>query len=120
MPRSALTKIAPTGIDSNATNLTDLSFTTMTAGTDNGVTFKFSRDDLVFVKNDTGTPSFFTIVLPDLDIETTLGAAVTDPQILIGANKLHYFRPTVQMKHSDGLIHIDAGFAGEIAVISGG
>ena len=120
MARSALTKTAPTGIDSHGTNLTDLAFTTMTSGTDNGVTFKFNRNDLIFLKNDSGGASFFTIVLPDLDIETSLGAAVTDPSVLIADGKLHFIRPTIQMKHADGLIHIDAGFAGKIAVITGG
>lgn len=118
MARTALTKIAPTDWTSNGTNLTDLSYTTMSTGSGNGKTFAHDNTDMIVLLNDTGGNATYTIIAEPVPSVTDLGGSITDPTVVVVTAKTHVFRPIAGIRQSDGDVYIDCDVAGKIAVLT--
>ena len=89
-------------MSSNGTNLTDATFTTMSTGSGNGVTFAFDANDLIVLKNTTAGAAVYTFILKSFTGITALGGSTTDPDITVAAGKTHVMQLTDNLKQSDG------------------
>lgn len=119
MARNALTKTTLPTISSGGLNYTDMTFTTMTLGADNGVYFDFDAADLIVLNNTTGGAAEYTLILNPPASITNIGGSVTDPTVTVAAGKAHFIRPTdILRQTTDGDVYIDCDVAGEIAVIN--
>src|SRR5687768_10198774 len=87
MPATSHSKVT---LNRNLTgyNLTDSTdFTTLVAGSGNGVKFSYAADDLVLLKNDTGGAAVFTFKVTSPGSFATFGVTVTHPTKSVAAGK---------------------------------
>lgn len=117
MTRSALTKTTPTAWSSNGTNITDASYTTMSTGDGNGVTFSHDITDVIILLNDSGGTATYTVIAEPVASVTAIGGTITDPDITVANNKTHVLKPIAGMSQTDGDIYIDCDVAGKIIVL---
>lgn len=117
MTRSALTK---TTMARNVTgvNLTDLSYTALTPGTNNGKTWAHLDSDVILLKNGTAGDAVYTFIATVPAGYSTFGATMTSGTITIAAGVTQILRVNEILKDSDGLIKVDCDVAGSIAVLN--
>ena len=118
MTRAAITKITPTSWTSEGTNLTDLSYATLSTGSGNGKTFAHVNTDLIVLYNDTGGNATYTFIAEPVPSVTNLGGVITDPTVVVATAKIHVLRPIAGIRQSDGDVYVDCDVAGKIAVLS--
>lgn len=120
MARTALTATTPTAIASNGTNISDLSGTTMSTGSGNGVEITYKPGDIILLDNITGGNAIFTLVSPPSTQLTVLGASLTDATITVATTKKHIIPPLGQLDQGGSnrlKIFIDCDVAAKIALI---
>lgn len=119
MARTNITAVIIDGVSDGGTNITNLTYETMSTGSGNGVTFTHDGNDLVVLNNPTGGDAVFTLVLAAPDSITDVGGSVTDPTITVAAGETVALRIPDIFKNTDDsdLVYIDCDVAGEIAVI---
>ena len=100
-------------------NLTDSAgFTTLVAGSGNGVKFDYVDDLVVVLKNDSGGAAVFTVKVRTPASFTTYSAGVSHPTINVANNKTYLLRldqsPFVD---ASGDITIECDVAGKVLVL---
>jgi len=119
MARVALTKITPTALTSNATNITDAAETTMATGAGNGVTFAYDKKDLIILNNPTGGNAIYSFIIYDAAGVSAAGGSITDTTITVATTKKHILSELpIIFQQADNLVYVDCDVAGEIAVIN--
>lgn len=101
-------------------NLTDsASFTTMSTGSGNGVTFTYNSTDIVVMKNTTGGAAVYTLKIPTITALSAFGATVTNPTNSVTAAKTEIMRlDPIFADPTTGLVTIECDVAGSILVIT--
>lgn len=105
--------------DSVGYNLTDSAgFTTLVAGSGNGVTFDFADDDLVVLKNDTGGSATFTLKAVLQSAYTAYGVTVTNPTKVVATGKTFLLRLSNVFKGTGNKVTIECSVAGKVLVLT--
>lgn len=118
MARTGITATSIPAIGSNGLNLTDATFTTMSTGDGNGVSFAYDAKDLIVLKNTTGGAATYTFVLVTPSSISSVGGSVTSPTVSVAAGKTHVLRPSDIFEQTDGDMYIDCDVAGDILVLN--
>lgn len=116
MARIAIIAIDLTKTGYNLTDSTD--FTTLSAGSGNGITVLFDPRDILVLKNDTGGPAVFTLLVPGEDKYSDKGITVPDETVTVAAGKTWIYQLTGIFKQSDGKVYVDCDVAGKLLVLS--
>jgi hypothetical protein len=115
----ARTAITATDLTKTGYNLTDSTgFTTLTAGSGNGITVTFDPDDILILKNDTGGSAVFTLKVPGESKYSDKGVTVPDQTVTVANGKTWIYQLTGIFKWGDGKIYIDCDVAGKLLVLS--
>lgn len=116
MARSALTK---TTLARNVTgvNLTDLSYTALTLGANNGKTWAHLESDLIVLSNETAGDAVYTFVLTTPSAYSQFGGSLASGTITLAAGVKQIVRVNDVVKDATGLINVDCDVAGKIAVL---
>ena len=113
----ARTTITATTLTATGYNVTDSSdYDTLSTGAGNGVSFAYSTNDTLVLKNDTGGDAIFTIKVPS---PTNYSARVTIPDdtVTVVTAKEWLYKVTPIFKQTDGNIYIECDVAGKILVM---
>lgn len=115
MARTAITTVS---IPNTGVNITDATYTTMATGTDNGVTFPHDSRDVIILRNDTGGPATFTLIVnvpPEL---TAIGVTPANQTVVVATGKTVLLKPGTAIIGSDTArtIAIDCDVAAKILV----
>lgn len=109
--------ITATTLSAGGYNLTDSSdFDTLGTGDGNGVSFTYSNNDTVVLKNDSGSPATFTIKVPT-PADYSSRVTIPDEAVSVADGKEHLYKITPIFKQSDGNIYIDCDVAGEVLIL---
>jgi len=116
MARTPLTK---TSLARNVTgvNLTDLSYTALTPGSNNGATWAHLESDLIVLSNETAGDAVYTFVLTTPAAYSQFGGSLTSGTITIAAGVKQIVRVNDVLKDANGLVNVDCDVAGKIAVL---
>jgi len=117
MSRADLTKTSLVALTSNGLNLTDATFTTLSTGAGNGISFAYDPSDLIVLKNDSGGSAVYTLKTVQQTSLTAVGVTIPDVSITVANNKTHVFRLSDIFKQSGDLAFIDCDVAGKALVI---
>lgn len=99
-------------------NLTDsVDFSTLVAGSGNGVKFTFEQQLIVLLKNDTGGPAVFTFKAQLGANYTSYGVTLTNPTLSVANGKTYIWRPENIFRASDGFVTIECDVAGKVLVL---
>lgn len=112
----AAAALTATAVPAGGYNLTDATFTTMVAGSGNGVTFDYDGRDLICIKNDTGGAAVFTIKVPTPSAYSGI-VTVGDETVSVADGKT-YLNPILAIfkNVSTGKIIVECDVAGKILV----
>jgi len=100
-------------------NLTDsAAFTTLGAGSGNGVEFAYADAAIVVLKNDTGGAATFTLKASLGSGFTAYGAALTNPTIAVATGKTYLLRLDGVFRDSAGKVTIECSVAGKVLVLT--
>lgn len=100
-------------------NLTDSAdFTALVSGAGNGVSFAWASNDLVVLKNDSGSSATYTIKLGPFNGITNYGGSITNPTIVIANNKSYFARLDSQFADASGNVVIECSVAGKALVVT--
>lgn len=116
MARTAITAVAITDTGYNLTDST--SFATLGTGSDNGVSFAYDSNTLIFLKNDTGSSATYTVKVPTPGTYSGLGLTVPDMTVTVANGKTVILEPNSIFRQTDGSIYIDCSVAGKVLVLS--
>lgn len=98
-------------------NLTDSAdFTTMSSGAGNGVQFDYGADDVIVLKNDSGTTRVYTFLIVVPTNFTSYSAAVTNPTLSVANGKTYFARLNEAFKNASSKVNIECDGAGKILV----
>ncbi len=115
----ARTAITATDLTKTGYNLTDSTgFTTLSAGSGNGITVTFDANDVLILKNDTGGAAVFTLKVPGETKYADKGITVPDETVPVANGKTWIYQLTGIFKQSDGKVYIDCDVAGKLLVLS--
>lgn len=96
----------------------DVTYTTLTAGSGNGVKLSFPDCEQIILYNDTGGAATFTFVLDEPDNYDTLGITFNDKTFSVDNGDFCLVHP--DSRYTDGednMIYIDCDVAGKVAVV---
>lgn len=117
MAAATITKVAipHTSAGYNLTDSAD--FTTLVAGSGNGVQCTHEDDLIVVLKNDTGGSATFTLKIPASSSLTTYGGAITSPTVVVANGKLVQLRlDSLFRSGTTGYVTIECNVAGKVLV----
>lgn len=115
----ARTGISSVSITDTGYNLTDSTgFATLGTGSDNGVSFAYDSNTLIFLKNDTGGAAVYTVKIPTPGNYSGLGITVPDMTVSVANSKTVILEPNAIFRQSDGNVYIDCNVAGKVLVLS--
>ena len=119
MAAATITKVAipHTSAGYNLTDSAD--FTTLVAGSGNGVQFTHESDLIIVLKNDTGGSATFTLKIPASSSLTTYGGSITSPTIVVANGKTYLLRlDTLFRDGSTGYVTIECNVGGKALVLA--
>lgn len=100
-------------------NLTDSAdFSTLVAGSGNGVSFAWASSDWVILKNDSGGSGTFTLKFGPFTAITGYGGSVTNATIVVANNKTYFLRLDSQFSDASGNVVIECSVAGKALVLT--
>lgn len=95
----------------------DVTFTTLTAGSNNGGYFSFADSEMLILYNDTGGAATFTIPLTEPTNYNTLGVTFNDKTFPVDNGDFCLVHPDSRYQDDDGYINLDCDVAGKFAVV---
>lgn len=114
----ARTDITAVVITDTGFNLTDATFTTMSTGAGNGVSFTQDQSQRIILRNDTGGAATYTVKVPTPSSYAPFSLALPDLDISVATGKMYVLEPHSQFRQSDGNVYIDCSVAGKILVLT--
>jgi len=114
MTRSAITAVTLTAGGYNLTDATG--FTAMATGTANGVSFAYNSNDLVVMKNGTGTAATYTLKVPS-PTDYSDRVTIPDETVSVANGKTYLYKLSPIFKQSDGDVYIDCDQTASILVL---
>lgn len=90
MTRVPITTVA---IPNISENITDATYTTMATGADNGVSFSYNSRDVIILRNDTGGPATFTLIVNVSAELTAIGVTPANQTIVLATGKIALLKP---------------------------
>jgi hypothetical protein len=115
MAAVAITPIAQSTSGYNLTDSTD--FETLVAGAGNGVSAPYNDTRLLLLKNTTGGPATFTILLKTISILSDLSITPDDFELVAADGKTYMLKPSDAMNDA-GTLTIECDVAGEVLALS--
>jgi len=97
--------------------MADVTYTTMTSGTGNGVEFSFPDCEQVLIYNDTGGAATFTFLVPEPTKYGELGITFNDKTFSVDNGDFLLVHPDSRYQNTSQQIQVDCSVAGKIAVV---
>lgn len=118
MARSELTTANFIDLEANPEIvIQDITWTALTAGSNNGRYFSFNDSECLLLYNDTGGAASFTIPLTEPDDYSDLNVTFNDKTIALDNTDHKLCVVSSKYKDSTGYINVDCDVAGKIAVV---
>lgn len=96
----------------------DITWETMVAGVNNGVTFEFHESEAFILHNPTGGAAVFTIIIETPTDFSSIGVNFPDRDITVAAGKTHWVTVDSRlMESANRTIRVDCDVAGQIAIV---
>lgn len=95
----------------------DVTYTTMTSGTGNGVEFSFPDCEQVILFNDTGGAATYTFLVPEPDKYNELGITFNDKTFTVDNLDFVFVHPNSRYQNSAQQMQVNCDVAGKIAVV---
>lgn len=113
------TAISADALTATGYNLTDSSdFTTMVAGTGNGVEFSYNATDLIVLKNTTGSTAVYTFKVPSPSNFSAKGVTVPDATVSVANGKTWLYKLSAIFRQSDGDVIVECDQTADILILS--
>lgn len=109
---------ARTAITAASLNITDLAYTTMTLGANNGVEIPYQPGDLLVLYNHTAGPAVYTIKTVQPTVYSAESLTVPDKTFTVAATKMHVLLLTTIWRNADGKLYVDCDIAAKIAMLA--
>jgi len=117
MAAATITKVAIPN-SSAGYNLTDSAgFTTLVAGSGNGVKFTYEQQLVVVLKNDSGGAAVFTFKTILAGGYSSYGVTATNPTLTLATGKTYLWRPNTIFRDSSSFVTIECDVAGKALVL---
>lgn len=114
----ATTAISADTLTATGYNLTDSSdFTTMTSGAGNGVEFSYNANDIIVLKNTTGSTAVYTFKVPNPSTYSDKGVTVPDATVSVANGKTWLYKLSAIFKQSDGDVIVECDQTADILVL---
>lgn len=105
--------VADTGL-----NITDMTMTTMSTGSGNGVMVAYDPAVKLLLRNSTGGAAAYTIKVPTPASYSAQSITIPDKTVTLATGKDMIYKLEAIFKQSDGKVYIDCDVAAKIAAIT--
>lgn len=95
----------------------DITWTALTAGSNNGRYFSFNDAEMLLIYNDTGGAASFTIPITESSDLSALNITYNDKTIALDNTDHKLCVVSSKYKDASNYIHVDCDVAGKIAVV---